>query len=129
MVAAECLHVWVGELTLVCCSGCIEHDEYADDTDQGADKVIAVGFEMIYFPSPKEGQDDKDASVGGIDPAKAGGLVGGYDPVKDQEDGAADAVPDGTVLFEPKPDKIAAADLAEAGEKEQGQGFEDGHSV
>jgi len=100
----------------MCCSSCIEHDQHADNADESADNVVAVGLKIVYFPGPKEGQDNEDAAIGGIDAAEAGRLIGGDDPVPCQKDGASDAVPDGVVFFEPKPDKITAADFTETGQ-------------
>jgi hypothetical protein len=110
-------------------TGCIIYNGYADQDDERAYEVVAVRFEVIYFPGPEEGENDEDATIGGVDSSEAGGLPGGDNAIGGQNEASNDAVPNGFVGFEVLPNKVASTDLAKTGENKYGQGFEDVHGA
>src|SRR5215471_7262108 len=96
-----------------------EDDADAGGYDAGAEPVVAIGAVAVYDPAPQEGHDDEDAAVSGVNAAEVAVLEGGDDPVGDQDDSADHACPPGSVLTQPAPDQVAAADLGQAGRDEQ----------
>lgn len=99
----------------------------AGERDYPADHVEAVGSRSVYPPAPGQGHHDEDAAVRCINAAEMGigGLQRRQDTVEEEGKAADHADPDGAVVAEPEPNEVAAADLAKAGEREQGDGAED----
>lgn len=68
----------------------------------------------IDSPSPEDGQKDKNRSICSIDSAKGmlDRLENGNHSIQSQKYKSSDAEPCGSLLSEPDPNKIAAADFA-----------------
>src|SRR5581483_2601319 len=77
-------------------------------------------------PAPAQGQHHEDAAVGRVGAAEGGGLVGGDEAVQHEDRGSQQAQRPRPAVAPPEPDEVAAADLGETGDQEEGDGREQG---
>jgi hypothetical protein len=74
---------------------------------------------MIYFPSPQNGQNDKDSPICRIHPPEMGRVESGNNAVQNKDGGAGKDVPEAFIFPQPEPDKISPAYLAKSSQYEQ----------
>ncbi len=94
--------------------GHINNNTSANYRYQSPNHTPFIRMKAVYFPRPYQGHDNKNATVSRVHPPETGGLPRGYYTVKNQDNTADNAPPNGFIVFQPLPDEVAAADLAEA---------------
>ncbi len=75
-----------------------------------------VGTDPVYPPPPEDREHNEDTSVGGVHASEGCRLELGHDAVEEQQEPVKRAQGPSPALLQPKPDKLAAADLHQAGE-------------